>query len=470
MGRNRTGSRRWPTWMTGFATLVVLVAGIVAAATFDDRYPDQWDPRVADLADFAERERGLDFVQPVYVDFLDDEAFRQSVVSEDGDLTAEDRLGLEQGAAILRATGLASGDLDLLDSSNELIGGSTLAYYDPATERITVRGTELTIGVRATLVHEMTHVLQDQNFDLERLGTFPSDAENSTFLAVVEGDAGRIESRWSEQLSRRERQALDDERFADATDVEIPDEVPGALVALASAPYQLGDSFVATVFEKRGVAGIDTALRTPPKTEEQLLDPFVYLDGQAPQAVDLPSLDPGDELIEEGDFGSLTWYLLLAEQLDPRSALRAIDGWGGDAYRTFDRQGRACVRAAFRGDTPSDTDEMEAVLGEWTATVPANDASVSRQGDDVVLESCDPGADAEPSRGGGAEQALVYPLSRTGIITLALAGGVDEETARCFGDGFVFAYSLDELLAIDEVLADPVVLAEELERVAAGCR
>lgn len=470
MDGNRTGSRRWPAWLTGFAALAVLVAGIVAAATFDDRYPDQWDPRVADLADFAARERGLDFVQPVYVDFLEGEAFRQTVVSEDGDLTDEDRIDLEQGAAVLRATGLASGDLDLLDSSNELIGGSTLAYYDPTTERITVRGTELTIGVRATLVHELTHVLQDQNFDLERLGTFPSDAENSTFLAVVEGDADRIGTRWREQLSRRDRQALDDEESADATDVEISDDVPGALVALASAPYLLGDSFVNTVFEMRGAAGVDKALQTPPKTEEQLLDPFVYLDGQAPQAVDLPNLGPGDEAFEEGDFGSLTWYLLLAEQLDPRSALRAVDGWGGDAYRTFDRQGRACVRVAFRGDTPSDTDEMEAVLGEWTATVPANDASVSRRGDDVVLESCDPGADAEPSRGGGAQQALVYPLNRTGFIVAALAGGVDEEMARCFADGFVYAYSLDELLAIDEILADPVVLAEELERVAAACR
>ena len=33
-------------------------------------HPDEWDPRVADLAAFVEDERGLDFDHPVYVDFL----------------------------------------------------------------------------------------------------------------------------------------------------------------------------------------------------------------------------------------------------------------------------------------------------------------------------------------------------------------------------------------------------------------
>ena len=39
-----------------------------------------------------------------------------------------------------------------------------LAYYSFRTKQITVRGRTLTPSVKATLVHELTHVLQDQHF------------------------------------------------------------------------------------------------------------------------------------------------------------------------------------------------------------------------------------------------------------------------------------------------------------------
>jgi hypothetical protein len=461
--------RRWTTGVLAVAVVTVLAAGIVSAIVVEPRYPDAWDPRVADLADFVARERGLSFENPVHVDFLDDEEFRRTVTSEDGDLSVEDRADLEQGAAFLRATGLASGEVDLLDSANELSGEATLAYYDPATERVTVRGTELSLSVRSTLVHELTHVAQDQNFDLERLGELPSDGENNAFLAVIEGDALRIEAQWAAQLGRAERETLMAERIDVADGVELGEDVPGALVALFSAPYVLGEPFVTVVFDERAEDGLNEALRTPPKTEEQLLDPYVYLAGDGPLAVERPGLDEGEELLEEGDFGALTWFLLLAEHLDPRQALRAVDGWGGDAYVAFDRDGRDCVRSAFRGDTPGDTDEMETVLNEWTQAVPANDASVARRGDDVVLESCDPGADGGPGEGGGAEQALIYPVSRTYFTLGALQGGADEGLARCIGTEFVLGLPMSELLAFGDVLADPQALADQSQRAAVAC-
>lgn len=465
-----TGARRrWNRAVLGVAVVAVLGTGIVSAVVFEPRYPEAWDPRVADLADFVARERGLKFAHPVHVDFLTDDEFRRTVTSEDGELSVEDRADLEQGAAFLRATGLASGDVDLLDSSNEITGEATLAYYDPASERVTVRGTDVSVSVRATLVHELTHVLQDQNFDLERLGQLPTDGENGAFLAVIEGDALRVEAQWAGQLGRADREALMTERVDEADGVELGADVPGALLALFSAPYVLGEPFVAVVFDERAQEGLNEALRTPPSTEEQLLDPYVYLAGDAPLAVERPELGPGEELLEEGDFGSLTWFLLLAEHLDPRQALTATDGWGGDAYVASDRDGRTCVRSAFRGDSPEDTDEMAEALTDWTRAVPANDASVSRRGEDVVLESCDPGTDAEPNEGGGAEQALIYPVSRTYFTLGALLGGADQELARCIGTEFVLDLTVDELSTFNEVLADPQALAEQSQRAATAC-
>ncbi|HWH33842.1 MAG TPA: hypothetical protein VNT56_00800 [Acidimicrobiales bacterium] len=470
MGLGRGGAPPWPTTLTAIAVIVVLVAGIVAAVRFEPRFPEEWDPRVADLAAFVAGERGLEFHYPVFVDFLDPEEFRRAVTGDEAELTETEVADLEQGAAFLRATGLASGPLDIFDSLNQLAGESTLAYYDPAEERITVRGTHLSVGIEATLVHELTHVLQDQNFDLQRLETFTSDGERNAFRAVVEGDALRVEEEWAAQLGRRDRQTLDHERVGEAAGVELPEELPGALLALFSAPYSLGLPFVEAVFAELATDGVDAALRDPPRSEEQLLDPFVYLDGNAPQPVDLPPVGEGETLLEEGDFGALTWFLLLAEHLDPRQALRATDGWGGDSYVAFEHDGRACLRAAFRGDDPAETDQMAAVLAEWTAAVPANDATVSRRDGEVVLESCDPGAGAEGAPGGGAQDALIYPVSRTYATLTAISGGVGVEHARCLGTEIVLAYSIDELLAFDEILADPAILAERSQQAATACR
>lgn len=463
-------NRPWPTIITGVAVVVVLVSGLTAAVVVGPggpRYPDAWDPRVADLADFVAQERRLDFDHPVFVDFLDEKAFREEVVAGDEDLTIEDRADLDQGAQLLRATGLVSGSFDLLESSNQLTGEGTLAYYDPMEERITVRGTELTLALRATLVHELTHALQDQHFDLSRLAELPTDSAANAFRAVVEGDALRVEGAWAAQLALSERDALDAERFAEVDGAGVSD-VPGALSAFFAAPYFLGPPLIEAVFSERGQAGLDQTLREPPTTEEHLLDPFTYLEDDQARTVATPAPADGAPVLEEGDFGAFTWFIVLAEHLDPRQALAAVDGWGGDAYVVFERDERVCLRSAFQGDTPAETDEMETTLGDWADEVPATDAAVSRSGDTVVLDSCDPGPDATAG-GGGAEQAIVYPVTRTNLTLGALAGGVPTEEARCIANAFVQALSLEELLSLDTIFADPAALEEQSRRAAEAC-
>ena len=463
-------NRPWPTALAGVAVVVVLVAGVASAVRLrpdGPRYPDAWDPRVADLAEFVARERRLDFDHAVFVDFLEEEAFRAKVVAGEEDLTVEDRVDLEEGARLLRATGLVPGSFDLLESSNQLTGEGVLAYYAPMEERITVRGTELSPGLRATLVHELTHALQDQRFDLARLGQLPTDTANNAFRAVVEGDALRVERAWSEQLAPAERKALEAERVSEVDGARVAG-VPGALTAFFSAPYLLGPPFIDVVISERDQAGLDQALREPPTTEEQLLDPFAYLEGDQGLDVAAPAPAEGAPVLEEGDFGALTWFIVLAEHLDPRQALAAVDGWGGDAYIVFERKGRACLRSAFLGDDGAETDEMEAALVAWAAEVPATGASATRSGDTVVLESCDPGPDGG-APGGGAENAVVYPVTRTYLTLGALAGGVPTEKARCIGTAFVQALPVEEMLTLDAVLDDPEALAEQSQRAAQSC-
>lgn len=464
--------RRWPTIATGVATVVVLVAGVVAAAVVDRSgppHPDAWDPRVGDLAAFVERERNLTFDHPVFVDFLPEEEFREQVTAEEGDLTVEDRADLGQGARLLRAIGLVQGSFDLLESANQLSGEGTLAYYDPERQRITVRGTELTVGLRVTLVHELTHALQDQRFDLSRLGMLATEGQNGALLALVEGDAVRTETAWIDQLGDDDLAALDDEAAEqfDRTDLT---GVPGPLVALFSAPYVLGRPLVDALLADGGQRRIDEAMAEPPRSEEQLLDPFTYLDGDDPVPVMAPPLGPGERELEVGEFGALIWFIVLSEHLDARQALDAVDGWGGGSYTAFEREGRTCLRSAFRGDTAADTEEMAVALDAWARAVPATTASVSRSGALVELAACDPGPDATGPEGGGAQDALIYPVVRTLFTLDAMESGAPRGVARCVASEFVRGFTTAELLALDTSTADPRLLDERTRTASDACR
>ncbi|MGH9022806.1 MAG: hypothetical protein ACRDV9_06870, partial [Acidimicrobiia bacterium] len=152
----------------------------------------RFDSRVAGLARFVETERGLSFVRPVSVAFLSEEEYRVEATSGEPQPATEDDGEAEAISAVGRALGLLSGEVDLEAEGEELVGGGTLAYYDPAAKRIVVRGTEVTVALQGTLVHELTHALQDQHFGVDR--RFESDGAQAAFASLIEGDAMRMET------------------------------------------------------------------------------------------------------------------------------------------------------------------------------------------------------------------------------------------------------------------------------------
>src|SRR5439155_8733263 len=89
-GRPRsTRTRRWVALAVAMG--VFQAAGIFTLAAHGlgahrSRYPDHWDPRVAELATFVEDERDLTFRHPVSVDFVPDDQFRKDVTSDRADL------------------------------------------------------------------------------------------------------------------------------------------------------------------------------------------------------------------------------------------------------------------------------------------------------------------------------------------------------------------------------------------------
>ena len=105
-----------------------------------------------------------------------------------------------------------------------------------------------------------------------------------------------------------------------------------------------------------------------------------------------PELPDGEKSWStSGAFGALGWLLVLSERVPLEQALTAVDGWGGDAYAAYERDGTSCVTVNYRGDTPEDLAQMQTALQAWVGKGPKGSASVTRDDVTLVFTSCDPG-------------------------------------------------------------------------------
>lgn len=454
-------------------TAIVLYAAIGSLLALDivalqavepNDYPSKWDPRIASLVTIVEDARHLRFDHPVAIEFLTDVEYEQKQTTNEADLTDDEKREVRVFEGQMRALGLISSDTSLLDDLNTVTTGGTLAYYDPSEQQMVIRGTTLTVGLRVTIVHELTHALQDQAFGLDR--EFDTDGADSFFQALAEGDATRIENVYVDSLDDAEQEEYFDEADSGFEDVqeELGDVAP-ALLQFFGAPYALGEQVTTLIVEEKGEKGLDALFRNPPNSDEGLLDVFAAVDAERAKKVETPALRRGETEDDSGDFGAVTWYVVLSSFLEPRTALNAVDGWGGDAYLGYRKDGKTCIRIAFVGDTPADTVEMGAALNQWKAPFTENTVAVSATGDRVELDACEPNVVPSPRAGSG--ESLALPVARLALFNEVLGGGATRALAECVVNHFIAQVPLDLLDAGSE--AEQQQLFTIGERIGRGC-
>ncbi|MEY2467527.1 MAG: hypothetical protein QOF21_225, partial [Actinomycetota bacterium] len=301
---------------------LVLVGDGIALATIDDESgePANWDSRVTKLVSFVEDARHLHYDHPVKISFLTNAEYAKKASSDSAALSEEDKEAIKDFEGQARALGLIGKDSSLFDEQNTITSGGTEAFYDSGEKEIVTRGTKLTVGLRVTLVHELTHALQDQHFDLNR--SFATEGGNAFYQALAEGDATRIESDYITKLSDEEQTAYFDEQDTGFSEAEENlEDVSPSLLQLFDAPYALGEPMTTLIAEEQGVGALDKLFRHPPESDEGMFNVFTLLDGQKPKKVLAPKLAAGEKRTGSGDFGSVSWYLVLASFVDQRTAL-----------------------------------------------------------------------------------------------------------------------------------------------------
>lgn len=391
----RVGRRAGASVPTALGCLAALVAPMATAAAAEAP-PAKWDPRIVEFVRFVEHSRGLKFEHPIPVEFLDDAAFRQEVVTDDADLTKADRALGREYSGDLRALGLVGPVFDFIAASNALDAQGVVGFYDQDTQKMVIRGQDLdNTEVRVTIVHELTHALQDQHYGLTKLqNATESSGEDFALAVLVEGDAVWVEEDYLASLPQAEQDAYSSVVVSSTSpEPGSADDVSPVLDRFFAAPYDLGYWFVGFLrsHARRGgsTKAVDRAFGHPPPSDEQVLDPVAFLGDERPKVPRAPKLGTGETKRGGSDeLGAFGLYYLLASRLDPRTALAAVTGWNGDTYVGFTRDQQPCIRAAIATDDPREAKQLAAALGQWAAEGPAGAASVERAGAEVALETC----------------------------------------------------------------------------------
>jgi hypothetical protein len=207
----------------------------------------------------------------------------------------------------------------------------------------------------------------------------------------------------------------------------------------------LGEPLTDVAERDGGAKVVDALFGARVLTEKHELDPWTLVaDKEGATEVATPDLADG-ETYDDGPFGALGWLLVLAERIPAAQALEAADGWGGDAYVSFRRDGVDCVRIDYRAETERDLAQTRRAATAWMRKQPTSRGSGEQVDDRLRVESCAPPRTAPAVATGGSREALQLAASRTYVSLSLLGNGFDTSQARRGADRLLRTFTAAEL-------------------------
>jgi hypothetical protein len=417
--------------------------------------PDAWAPGVGTVAAFVSTSRGLPFKNPVAVHAVSASAYAAELARHGVASPSPQQQEVTTTLAQLRALGLLNGDVDPAKVVAALGASAPPAFYSARDGSIYVNDAAPPVSARVALAGALTDVLQAQWFGYP--GTDPAMLGANPRGSVAEGDARSIQHDYVAQLSTADAAAYHREQAGADGSGSGAATLPGVVAALHAAPVQFGTRFVRVARLMGKMAGVNRALQVPPASDQQVFDPFRYVDATQPLVVDAPPVPPGAKPLATGELGTTLWYLMLANRMRPIDALDAVDGWAGDQYTSYRLpNGTVCTDINFRGANDSATASMLVALGKWQASLPDGQTAVAEKGLQLAVHACDPGPKSTTGVVDHSVPLLALPLTRTDIAANLYDKGkhtpngpngpvYTPEEARCVGNAVVHELSLAEV-------------------------
>ncbi|MCC6614335.1 MAG: hypothetical protein IT320_12715 [Anaerolineae bacterium] len=365
--------------------LVVCLAGTASAQDAPPvDIPPALEAQMESLEDVTAAIRGLHLEAPIGHAFPTRAELREYIADQyREELTPE---LARRSLAFYVALGMLPPGTDLTALFIETLGSQVAGFYDTDTGVMNVipvvgddPGEGLSITEQIIYVHEFTHALQDQNFDLDALlnqGDIDAHPDQSlATLSLVEGDASLSMNAYTQQVAAANPMAALSilVEGVQAGNLLPPGDIPQPLLRELLFPYDAGLTFALSLFtQAHGWDLVNAAFDNPPTTSEQVIHPDKYLAGEGAVAVVLSPVDAvlgdGWEMVWDTALGEFYLSEHLRSQLNRREALAAAAGWGGDHMQIFvDGEENVAWVLKLAWDTPDDAAEFAQAYAEFNS-------------------------------------------------------------------------------------------------------
>lgn len=324
--------------------------------------------------------RGLDAGNDVKVGFLSTDELRQKMMEDFAQENPDEDLRDAQDIMVM--LGYIPEGLDLKQLYIDLYTEQVAGFYDPEDDSLYLISEDQSMNLmdRYILSHELTHYLQDQNYDLTRPpfdnpdepdGDEVDDDALFASTCLVEGDAMLTADKWlAKAMSSGDIKDLEWGSADYSTQVfdSAPDYIQDSLLF----PYEEGQAFVAYLFDKGGFAAVDRAYANPPSTTEQIYHPEKYTQGEGAVEVGLPDLADvlggGWELAYDNVLGEFDVFEIFKPHFSSSASRRAAEGWGGNNYHLYrGADGDLLLVQGYAWDSEDDADEFTSAYVEYVA-------------------------------------------------------------------------------------------------------
>ena len=361
-----------------FLILCLLIVAPVTAQQVDE---SQILKAMDELVETTARARGLEPKGPIRKGIKSREeitGFMNHKISEDYQM---ERLLLEE--KMLKKTGLLPEKIDYQKSIVTLLTEQVQGFYDPEERMLFIASWIPMSDQESIMMHEITHALQDQHFDLQaRFRAFRNSDDDDYLLAqqaLFEGDATVVALQFTIEPFKRHFSELPDLSFIMETQMDaemskspILSTTPQFLREALIFPYGYGAAFLQEIWKQNpSWEAVNKIYSDPPVSSEQIMHPEKYYGTRDnPKPVDAAAkaakLGAEWKTPYKSVFGEFMLGQLLELHLNKERSRRAATGWGGDEVLLLENgAGQNAVWIETEWDTTDDAEKFFDAMNEW---------------------------------------------------------------------------------------------------------
>ena len=324
--------------------------------------------RADSILDELRMMRGQSPPRPVHKEFKSKEQLRDLLWRYSQE--EKNQQALEAERKTMLKFGLIPRDFPYVKFALDLLTEQVAGFYDFRSHELNLLdSTPMDLQV-PVLAHELTHALQDQNFNLKKFSEPAPENDDLTEAhhALVEGEATAMMldfllkplGRSLNTLGFDFREMIDQTVQMTTANTKIFKQAPRALQTVLTAPYLYGTSFFQCFRRHNDWSRAGALYRDPPVSMEQVMHPEKYFDRRDdPVQVTLPAPKPEIlkhwKLVDSNVLGEMGLLIVLQQFLNDDNARIASEGWGGDRYHLYeDEAGRLLLLLYTTWDTQED--------------------------------------------------------------------------------------------------------------------